>query len=147
MVKVQVEVAYHGNVLLRSSTRLRLERVHADIDIPAVGVFEFEPRLESRPGQLLGRNEALNDLVFLAALDHNRQPVAGLEVVLYVFPRGDGLFCMTLVPHLLPPAVLFDSGLLDLRDEPQEVRILADGEIDTRTEGDGQLEEVLDPCG
>ena len=92
--------------------------------------------------RLLGCNEALN--VFLAALDHDRQSVRGSEVILYVFPRGDGPFSMT---HLVPPRVLLGSGLLRFLDEPQEVGILADSEIATQTEGDGQLEEVLDPCG
>src|SRR5437762_12909391 len=68
------------------------------------GVFESQPGLESRPGQLLSCNEALNDLVFLAPLDHDRQPVRGFEVILYVFPRGDGPFCMTLVSPLVSPA-------------------------------------------
>src|SRR5437773_1517464 len=70
----------------------------------AGGIFESQPGLESRPGQLLSCNEALNDLVFVAALDHDRQPVAGFEVILYVFPRGDGSFCTTLVSHLVSPA-------------------------------------------
>src|SRR5437762_10970073 len=79
--------------------------------IATAGVFESQPGLESRAGQLLGRGEALNDLVFLSALDHDRQPVRGFEVILYVFPRGDGSSCSTLVPHLVSPAVLLDSGL------------------------------------
>src|SRR5439155_14019148 len=116
MVKVQVEVAHHGNVLLRSSASVRLERVHAEIDIRFfVGVFESQPGLESRLGQLLGCNEALNNLVFLAALDHDRQPVRGFEVILYVFPRGDGPFCMTLVSHLVSPAVLSAFAITVMR--------------------------------
>jgi len=48
------------------------------------GVFESQPGLDSRRGQLLGRGEALNERIL--ALDHDRQSVAGLEVILYVFP-------------------------------------------------------------
>src|SRR5439155_9130456 len=38
---------------------------------------------------------------------HDRQSVRGFEVILYVFPRGDGPFSMT---HLVPPACSSAQG-------------------------------------
>src|SRR5206468_1775279 len=92
MVKIQVDVPDHGNLLLGPSARIRLQGVHAEIAIGAVGVFESEPGLQSWAGELLSGKESLNDVIILPALDHDSQTVARLEVIPDELPRGDRLF-------------------------------------------------------
>jgi hypothetical protein len=91
MVEIQVEVPDQSDVGLGPRVRVRLQGIHADVDIATTaGILKSQPGLISRSGQLAGSDQTLNEIVSLLMLDHNRKPVSGLEVVVDVSPGGDG---------------------------------------------------------
>src|SRR6266850_4023168 len=99
-VEIQVEMANRLNVIFRSSTGARFERIHSDIDVARIlVVLVMQPVLEGGLRNTRGSCDPLYGLAALAISHQDGQPVRGMKARAEIFTSADFLAEWFFVAH------------------------------------------------